>query len=109
MEYLGGSAALGGAITLPGSDYNNYQVKYDPSVDTVSLWINGAKYVNTFSTNIATYLVEVGWGGGVDNGQNPLANWNLVSLTIPEPSSGAVLLLGSGVLVYVLKRRRFRS
>ena len=26
VEYLGGSAALGGTVTLPGSDYNNYQV-----------------------------------------------------------------------------------
>jgi hypothetical protein len=65
VEYLGGSAALGGTVTLPGSDYNNYQVRYDPSTDMVSLWINGTEYVNNFSanTNRAAYLTDVGWGG----------------------------------------------
>ena len=106
VEYLGGSAALGGTVTLPGSNYNNYQVRYDPSADTVSLWINGAEYVNNFSANRADYLTDMGWGGGADVGLDPLANWNLVSLTIPEPSSAA--LFGVGTLIVAARRFRER-
>jgi len=74
----------------------------------VSLWINGTEYANNFSTNInrAAYLTDVGWGAA-DVGQNPLANWNLVSLTIPEPSLVSVFLLGSGALFY-LRRKYLR-
>ena len=97
-----------GRVTLPGLNYNDYQLSYDASAETMSLWINGTEYANNIYTNDHdTYLFEVGWGGGVDNGQNPLANWNLVSLTIPEPSSAALILLGSGVLFY-LRRKYLR-
>ena len=95
-----------GRVTLPGSNYNDYQLRYDASAEAMSLWINGAEYANNIYTNEHdAYLYEVGWGGGVDGGLNPLANWNLVSLTIPEPSSAALVLLGGGTLFYL--RRKF--
>jgi hypothetical protein len=107
VEYAPGSS---GRVTLPGSNYNDYELRYDASAEAVSLWINGIEYANNIFTNQhATYLQEVGWMSGYYDSQNASANWNLLSLTIPEPSSSAVILLGSGVLVFVLKRRRFRS
>jgi hypothetical protein len=94
---------IGGSVTLPGSNYNNYQLRYDASTENVGLWINGTEYANNIFTNQhETYLVELGWGGGADVGQNPLANWNLVSLTIPEPSSAA--LFGVGALIVAARR-----
>ena len=103
VDYLGGSAALGGRVTLAGSNYNNYQIRYDPSADTLSLWINGEEYASNFSTNRAAYLVEVGWGSGYYGAQNAQANWNLVSLEItPEPS--AMALFGLGALIVAARR-----
>lgn len=98
-----------GRVTLPGSNYNDYQLRYDASAEIMSMWINGAEYANNIYTNEHdTYLAYLGWGGGTDVG-NPLANWNLVSLTIPEPSSAALILLCGGVLLLVRKRKRFHS
>jgi hypothetical protein len=94
-------------VILPGSTYNDYQLRYDASADSVSLWINGVEYANNIFTNQPdTYLVDVGWGGGDAFGQNPLANWNLVSLTIPEPSSAALFLLGGGALIYIRRNHK---
>lgn len=95
-----------GRVTLPCSNYNDYQLRYDASTETMSLWIDGTEYANNIYTNEHdTYLAYLGWGGGTDVG-NPLANWDVVSLNIPEPSPAAVFLLGSGVLLLVRKRKR---
>ena len=92
-----------------GSTYNNYQLIYNASADMASLWINGVEYADAISPLEPDHGVQSVYWGSEGGPTFEQANWNLVSLTIPEPSSAAVFLLGSGVLVYVLKRRRFRS
>jgi hypothetical protein len=100
-QYVIYGPGIAGRVTLPGSSYNDYQLRYDASAEAMSLWINGTEYANNIYTNEHdTYLAYLGWGGGADVG-NPLANWNSVSLTIPEPSSAALILLGGGALFYL--------
>jgi hypothetical protein len=96
-------------VTLPGSSYNDYQLVYDASLGTVSLWINGIVYANNIFTNQhETYLQEVSWGSGYYGAQIAQANWNMVSLVItPEPSTICLLLLGTGILFYVSRRNRY--
>jgi hypothetical protein len=103
-QYVG---YIGGSITLPGSSYNNYQLRYDASADMVSLWVDGVEYANNIFTNQhETYLIDVEWGSVYNRGESALANWNLVSLEItPEPSTMA--LFGLGALI--LAARRFRG
>jgi hypothetical protein len=37
------------------------------------------------------------------------ANWNLVSLSVPEPSVFSLLFIGSGVLIYFRNRNKKHS
>ena len=99
---------IGGSVTLPGSNYNNYQLKYDALTDTISLWINGAEYADNIYTNQhEPYPAVLSWESGYYGSQNALANWSQVSLEItPEPSTVAVILLGSSVLLCFRHRHR---
>jgi hypothetical protein len=96
-------------LTGAGSTYNNYQLIYNASADMASLWINGVEYTNDISPLQQHNGSQVYWGSEGTSAYE-LANWNLVSFEItPEPTTICLLLFGSGVLIYVLKRRRFRS
>jgi hypothetical protein len=98
---------ISNVINLPGagSTYNNYQLIYDASADTASLWINGVEYANNISPLEPDYgfgAVDWGCGGSSTYAQ---ANWNSISLEIvPEPSTWSVIMLGSGVLIYVRRK-----
>jgi hypothetical protein len=96
-------------VTLAGSGYHNYQLIYNTSSEMVGLWIDGAEYAtNNFVGSNPDYLTDVSWGSGYYDGQNALANWSQVSLEItPEPAAISLLCLGSGILFYVHRRRRF--
>jgi hypothetical protein len=84
--------------------YNNYQIIYDATTTTASYLINGIvrqSGVTSFGQN------SVQWGQYSVSQTAIQVNWNLVSLEItPEPSSVALILLGSGVLAYIRKARR---
>lgn len=86
-----------------GTSYNLYQLIYNASADELSLWINGMEY----ATNVPAppSLSGITWGGS-GGPQYERVNWNLVSFEIvPEPTAISLLLLGSGVLLYIRARR----
>ncbi|HKI70653.1 MAG TPA: PEP-CTERM sorting domain-containing protein [Verrucomicrobiae bacterium] len=94
-------------LTGAGSTYNNYQLVYDASARTASLWINGSKYVKSIALGQPNYGGAVYWGClGAQEGYAQ-ANWNSVSLEIvPEPSSLSLLFLGGGLLLYDRRNRK---
>jgi hypothetical protein len=89
-----------------GSIYNTYQLLYSSTSDTASLWINGVERVSAIQPQYGSGQAFLEWGGGIQGTASFQANWNMVSLTVPEPSSAAVLLLGSGVLIYLRRKLR---
>ena len=90
-------------LTGAGSTYNLYQLQYDVSMDTASLWINGVDYLSNIPLTNQN-IVTVAWEGGGSPAYERV-NWNLVSLEItPEPST--MTLFGLGALI--LAARRFR-
>lgn len=93
-------------INLPGlgSTYNNYELIYNASSDKASLWINGVQYANDISPLRPDYGFQVVYWGSDGGSTYAQANWNLVSLSIPEPSPAAVFLLGSGILFYLRRK-----
>jgi hypothetical protein len=84
------------------STYNNFQLVYDPQMDSANLWVNGILAIGGITGQTGT-LSSGGLFWDVTSGQ---ANWSLVSVAVvPEPSSMTIILLGSGVLAYVVKRK----
>jgi hypothetical protein len=83
-------------LTGAGSTYNNYQLIYDASTETASLWVNNVE-VNSDQPGFAyNYPAQLSWGEENQGGPYQ-ANWNSVSLEItPEPSAISLLLLGGG-------------
>jgi hypothetical protein len=108
-----GSDAYGNQTTYGitnggGSIYNTYELLYNSTSDTASLWINGVEQRSAIQGQYSSGQASLGWGGGSQGPASFQCNWNLVSLQItPEPSSAAVLLLGSGVSFY-FRRKFFR-
>ncbi len=88
-----------------GSSYNNYQLMYNASQGTASLWINGTDMLNNIVGGTTSLQYDELLWGGVQP-PNVQANWNLVSLTVPEPSASWLLLLGGGVFLYVRTRKQ---
>jgi hypothetical protein len=85
-----------------GSSYNLYQLIYNPFLDQVGLFINGAQY-GDYVPEVdqgAPYEVDFGTGDHVGTG-NEQANWNLVSLSVPEPSILSLILAGGGIFIFV--------
>lgn len=96
-------------LTGAGSTYNNYQLIYDASTETASLWVNNVE-VNSDQPGFAyNYPAQLSWGE--ENQGGPFqANWSSVSLEItPEPSAISLLFLGGGFLIYVRIRNKKRS
>jgi hypothetical protein len=87
-----------------GSTYNNYQLVYSAATDTGSLLVNGTAQINNIIGQHGTGVGSVIWGEGQQGiGQG---NWNLLSLTVtPEPSAVSLIVLGSGILFYVRRRK----
>ena len=64
-QFVGYGYGLGTnySVTLSGLNYHDYQLKYDDSADTVSLWIDGAEYANNIlPSGRPAYLTEIEWG-----------------------------------------------
>ena len=92
-------------LTAVGSTYNLYQLQYDVSMDTPSLWINGVDYLSNIPLTNQN-VVTVAWEGGGSPAYERV-NWNLVSLEItPEPST--VALFGLGAFIVAARRVRER-
>ena len=92
------------AFTLSGggSVYNSYQLDYSAVANTASLWVNGTEEVSDISGVSGFSAWSVDWGRG--QGGHSQANWNSVSLSIPEPSSAVLILLGGGGLFYLRRK-----
>jgi len=88
-------------LTGAGSSYNNYDLLYNAANNTASLWVNGVDIIDNISGIQTPSLPVLYWGAGQDAPETYQANWNLVSLSIPEPASAAFILLGSGALIYL--------
>jgi hypothetical protein len=94
-------------LTNGGSTYNTYQLLYDATAKSASLWVNGTPEGNNIvgDPSYAGSSWSVYWG----EFQSPTgmqANWGSVSLEIiPEPSAMELACLGSGVLFYLRKRK----
>ncbi len=89
-----------------GSTYHNYQLRYDATSGTASMWVDDIERFN----GIAGIPGYSGWGLTWGEGQGGIseANWNYISLEIiPEPSSLALLGCGA-VLLAGHWLRRFR-
>ena len=92
-------------LTGAGSTYNNYQLVYDATSDTANLYVDGVKRLSDVehaSFQDSGGLLEFGSGAQAGPAQ---ANWNSISITIPEPSSAGIFLLGSGALFYFRRKQ----
>ncbi len=87
-----------------GSSYNDYQLLYNATADTASLWVDGTDAINDIIGGQLNGNAYLSWSA-YQHGDNVEANWNLVSLSVPEPSAVSLVSLGSGVFIYV--RRAF--
>jgi hypothetical protein len=103
IVFFGSSLAPLLVLNGTGSTYNNYQLRYGAATDTASLWVNGIEQISSINGPTG-----YGPGGGVFWGESQAgpsgANWNLVSLSVPEPSSMALILLGGGVLAWCYRK-----
>jgi hypothetical protein len=100
-----GSASDTITLTGAGSTYNLYQLQYDVTADTASLWIDGVDYLSNIALTNQN-IVTVAWEGGGSPAYERV-NWNLVSLEItPEPSTMA--LFGLGALIVATRCFRGR-
>jgi hypothetical protein len=89
-----------------GSTYNNYQLRYDAVTDLASFWMNGIDVVNDLTGIMSANPSYLEWGSNPD-GAIGQANWSEVSLyVVPEPSAMTLILLGSGVCIYVRTRNK---
>lgn len=87
-----------------GSTYNNYQLVYDATSDMADLYIDGVDRISDVThTSLLESAGALYFGSGTQAGPAQ-ANWNLISLNVPEPSSAAVLLLGGGALFYFRRK-----
>jgi len=87
-----------------GPGYHNYQLRFDPTTDLASVWLDGTEWLNDIQGSAnPTSLI---WG----EIQRPsdasyYANWSEVSvLAAPEPSTGCLVLLGGGALIYARRK-----
>jgi hypothetical protein len=89
-----------------GSGYHNYQVSYDATLGTADLFVDGMERLAGLPAN-SNLLLSPGYfffGEGQGGGW---ANWNAISLSVvPEPSADSLILIGSGVLLYVRPNRK---
>jgi hypothetical protein len=85
--------------------YNNYQLIYDATAETASFWVDGVEKKSDITS--AAQPTDIRWGQYNAYPEITQINWSWVSLEItPEPSSVALIFLGSGVLAYIRKARR---
>lgn len=108
-----GGANLSGSSLSPvfalngaGSTYNNYQLIYNATANTASLWVNGTDMIDDIMGGQLSGNAHLSWSG-YQHDNDVQANWNLVSLSVPEPSAISFVLLGSGVLIYA--RRKYKK
>ncbi|HEY5042127.1 MAG TPA: PEP-CTERM sorting domain-containing protein [Verrucomicrobiae bacterium] len=90
-----------------GSSYNNYELIYNSANNLASLWVDGVDEINNISgiqTSSSPMLV---WGMSQPRATSFEANWNLVSLSVPEPSPSWLLLIGGGAWFYL--RRKYHG
>jgi len=93
-------------ITGAGSSYNNYELVFNSVGNVASLWVDGVDRIDNIGGHSSSSSPGFYWGTG-QGALTPFQDyWNLVSLSVPEPSSVGVLLLGSGVLFYLRRKRR---
>jgi PEP-CTERM motif len=90
-----------------GSTYNGYQLIYNATTGMADLWVNGIEKISDITGTQSSQAAGLAWGIA-QSGASPFqANWNLVSLSVPEPSTIFLFFLGSGVLFYVRRNRKF--
>ena len=89
-----------------GSSYNDYQLIYNAASDTADLYVNGIDRISNVTHTTYSGLGVLDFGSGQQAGPAQV-NWNLISLSIPEPTAAALLLFGGGTLFYF--RRKYRS
>jgi hypothetical protein len=88
-----------------GDGYHNYQLIYTTTTGDVALWIDGTEQISDLFSGPATGISEVEFGES--QGGPASDNWSLVSFgVVPEPSSLALIFLGSGVSIYVRTRNK---
>jgi PEP-CTERM motif len=104
-----GSSSLSPIFVLngAGSTYNSYQLVYNVASDTANLWVNDTEEISDITGTQSSQAAELAWGIAQSGPSSFQANWNLVSLSVPEPSASWLVFLGSGVLFYVRRNRKF--
>ena len=89
-----------------GSSYNNYQLIYDAGTETAEMWVDGVERISGIAgLSESPGTANVGWGAGEQAGGSQ-ANWSMVSLSVPEPSTVSLILLGSRVLICLRHKRK---
>jgi hypothetical protein len=110
----GGSVgAPGASYTLAGSgsSYHNYQLRYNPTTNSASLFVDGVDRIDGYTgeTNFVNPTIGLAWGAN-SGGQG---NFNLAELqtsvaSVPEPSSLALIALMGSLAGVVHAKRRLR-
>ena len=95
-------------LTGSGSTYHDYQLLYNPSTDSASLYIDGVLRLSNYTGETNFYYdTALAWAG-LSGGQG---NFNLVQVqtglaSVPEPSSVVLMCTGAlGLLGYASARR----
>lgn len=109
LYYLSFGADAGGRQTISihnstymlsdNSAYADYRLSYNQQSKTASLWGNNSLLASGLSgDNLNGNVLE--WEGGFQGSGLYQANWNLVALQIiPEPSTFAIIVIGSSLLI----------
>ncbi len=71
----------GPSVTVAGSGYHLYELRYDPQTDAATLFVDGAKRIGTFAGQEWPVAPSVRWGSGDSQGRGQ-GNYNLVQFEV---------------------------
>lgn len=104
VTILSNGTNFGPQFEVGGNGYHEYQLSYDPALDSVAFRVDGFLLTSNLPSVAISNGNYIEWGSSAsqDVGQG---NWNRVAFSVPEPTSSSYLL--AAIVGFFLTRRGF--